>query len=285
MRTGVTTLPPFVLSSTRFLVAGTLMLAACAARGLDLRQTRREWRFQIAIGVLTLGLGNTGVAWAEQYLASGLVSLLVAVIPLYIALMEWVLPGGEGLRAKGWAGIGLGFAGLVVLMSPHLRAGLAGGRGELAGLAVAVSAPLAWSAGSILSRRAKFRSNAFVSAGWQMLIAGVFCFMLIPVLAGGRHAVWTRGGVLSVAYLIVFGSFVGYTSYIYLLEKLPVAKVSTYAYVNPVVAVLLGAALLGERLGGLEYAGMGLILVAVYLVTSSKVKVERPVLAVAGSSR
>ena len=272
IRFGVGVLPPFVLASVRFLIAGPLMLLLCKARGLKLWQTPRDFAIIAAIGVLMLGIGNMGLVWAEQYLPSGLASLLIAVVPLYVALFEVFLPHGEGLRTKGWMGIAIGFAGLIVLLSPGLRQGLHSGSKQLAGSAVAIGGAFAWTCGSILSRRAKFAATAFVASAWEMVFAGIFNTLVMFALHGQHGAVWNRTAILSIAWLVTFGSIVGYTAYIYLLDHVPVAKVSTYAYVNPIVAVCLGAIFLHERMVGIEYVGMVAILIAVYLVTSSKLK-------------
>jgi len=280
IRFGVEVLSPWVLGSVRFLIAGPLMLALCAARGMKLRQSRRDFAFLAVIGILMLGMGNMGLVWCEQYLPSGLAALLIAVVPLYVALFEVFLPGGEGLRRRGWIGIAIGFAGLIVLLSPGLRAGLHGTGGQLVGSAVAILSAFAWTCGSVLSRRAKLATSAFVAAAWEMLFAGIFNFCLLLAAEGTRgltHTHWTAQAFWSIAWLITFGSLVGYTAYIYLLDHVPVAKVSTYAYINPIVAVILGAIFLGERLVGIEYIGMAAILIAVYLVTSSKLKSGTPV--------
>lgn len=269
MRIGVAVMSPAAMAAIRFVIAGVAMLGFCVVRKIPVRPSRRDMGFLALIGVLMLGLGNMGCAWAERYLSSGLASLLFAVIPLYVALFEAVLPRGERLRAKGWAGVGLGLVGLLVLLSPGLREGRHSGL--LLGSVIAVFAALAWSGASVLSRRAKLATTPFVSAGWQMLFGGLFdAVLLILMPAQARHIVWGRAAFFAIGWLVVFGSLVGYTAYIYLLEHVPVAKVATYAYINPVVAVLLGAVVLHERLVPIEYAGMVFILLAVYLVTSSK---------------
>ena len=287
MRTGVEVLPPLVLISARFLIAGPLMLALCAARGLSLRLTRRDFAYLVAIGILMLGIGNAGVVFAEQHIASGFASLLFAVIPIYVALLEAVLPRGESLTVRGWSGILIGFAGLLILLSPSLTSSLGSGLHathtpgsnphQVLGCAIALFSALAWSAASVLSRRARVATPTFVAAAYEMLIAGCFSLLLLVTTGGGLpHVLWTRQATLSVGWLVVFGSLVGYTAYIYLLDHVPVAKVATYAYINPIVAVLLGAVFLHERMHAVEYAGMVFILAAVYLVTSSGLRPAEP---------
>ena len=272
MRYGVEVLNPFVLAATRFLIAGPLMLAICAMRGQRIWQGWRELGLLAVIGALMLGVGNTGVLWSEQYLPSGLAALLVAVIPLYVALIEAVLPQGEGLAAKGWVGIGVGFVGLAVLLSPGLREGVHGPGRLLVASGVALLAALAWTVASVIARHSRLKTDPFVAAAWQMLFGGMLSFFVM-LGTGSQHGVrWTAQGEWSVAWLVVFGSLVGYTAYVYLLEHVPVAKVSTYAYINPIVAVVLGALFLRERLVPIEYVGMAAITLAVYLVTSSKLK-------------
>ncbi len=272
IRFGVEAISPFVLASVRFLIAGPLMLGICALRGLPLRQSWRDLGMLAGIGVLMLGMGNMALVWAEQYLPSGLASLLLAVIPIFVALIEAALPRGEGLRAKGWAGIAVGFAGLVVLLSPGLREHGKNDK-QLIASAVAVFGAFTWTCGSILSRRAKLKTGPFVAAAWEMLFAGIFNFGVMLAAGGTYRVAWPAQAVWSIAWLITFGSLVGYTAYIYLLEHVPVAKVSTYAYINPIVAVVLGALVLSERMVPIEYVGMAAILIAVYLVTSSKLSV------------
>jgi drug/metabolite transporter (DMT)-like permease len=279
IRYGVQVLPPFVLASVRFLIAGPLMLALCAAKGLKLWQSARDFALLAAIGILMLGLGNVSLVWCEQFLPSGLAALLLAVIPLFVALFEVFLPNGEGLRAKGWVGIAIGFAGLVVLVSPGLRdfqhEGLHSASRQLVGSAVAIFAAFSWTCGSLLSRRARLSTPAFVAAAWEMVFAGWFNALLLLATHSYHDVHWNTQACISIAWLVTFGSIVGYTAYIYLLENVPVAKVSTYAYINPIVAVILGAIFLGERMVPIEYIGMCAIVVAVYLVTSSKLKSGR----------
>ena len=280
IRYGVAVLPPLVLGSTRYLIAGPLILGISALMGLRVRFSWGVIARLAVLGVLMLGMGNQGLVWAEQYLSSGLAALLYASVPLFVALTEVVLPSGEALRARGWVGVGVGFAGLAVLVLPGLKESRQGHGGQLMGAVVVVLAALAWSWGSVLARRSKLPVNPFVASGWEMTFGGLFNLMLAEVFGGktggfgaAHFGVQAWG---AIGYLVVFGSMVGYTAYTYVLDHVPVAKAATYAYVNPVVAVMLGAWVLKERMVAIEYVGMAAILVAVYLVTSSKLKSGAP---------
>ncbi len=276
IRFGLEVLPPFVLASSRFLIAGPLMLALCATRGVSLRLSRRELLLLAAIGILMLGLGNMGLVYCEQYLSSGLAALIIAIVPLYVAIFEAILPNGERLRTKGWIGVAIGLAGLLVLLSPGITESRHGDTRQLFGGAVALGCAFAWTAGSVLSRRARLAVSPFAAAAWEMLFAGIFN-TAVMLLSGDYHgAHWNARAWSSVLYLVTFGSLVGYTAYIYLLDHVPVAKVATYAYINPIVAVILGAIFLHERMVAIEYLGMAAILIAVYLVTSSKLRSGAP---------
>jgi drug/metabolite transporter (DMT)-like permease len=276
MRYGVEVLPPFVLASSRYLIAGPIMLVLSAIFRLKMWPSRREWGWLAIIGVLMLGCGNTSVMWAEQYIPSGLAALLVASIPLFAALIEMVLPRGEGLALRGWIGVGIGFIGMVFLLWPKLRQGLHGDSREILAAAVTLGGTLCWTAASVISRRSTIRISGVASAGWQMVIGGVFNLGMMAVSGGYHGAQWGMQAWGSIFYLVVFGSLITYTAYIYLLDNVAVSKVATYAYINPVIAVILGVIFVHERFVAVEYVGMGGILFAVFLVTSSKMKSGKP---------
>ena len=276
MRYGVEVLPPFVLASARYLIAGPIMLVLSAIFGLKMRPSRQEWGRLVIIGVLMLGCGNTSVMWAEQYIPSGLTALIVASIPLYAALIEVALPRGEGLSLRGWIGVGIGFAGMVFLLWPKLRSGLRGDTREIIAVVVTLVGTLCWTAASVISRRSTIRISGVASAGWQMVIGGVFNLGLMLVSGGYHGAKWGMQAWGAIAYLVVFGSLITYTAYIYLLDNVAVSKVATYAYINPVIAVILGAIFVHEHFVAVEYVGMGGILLAVFLVTSAKMKSGKP---------
>ena len=276
IRVGAAEMPALLLAGTRFLIAGGLLLAWCRWRGLRLLWPPRTMLLLGLMGLLLLGGGNVGLVYAEQTVPSGLASLVLAVIPLYVAFIEMFLPGGEPLPGRGWLGMALGFAGLAALLWPSVRHGIAGDRTRLLAIAALLAGALSWTIGSLLTRRTRLPVNSFVAAAWQMLAAGAFNTGLGTALGQWPRFHFNVAAAGSLAYLITCGSLLGYTGFIYLLEHVPVAKVSSYAYVNPVVAVVLGILLLHERPAAEEYLGMAVIPVAVFLLTTAQVKVRGP---------
>ncbi|WP_188760253.1 EamA family transporter [Edaphobacter acidisoli] len=272
VRYGVEVLPPFVLVTLRFLIAALIVLGACVIFRKPVLPSRRELGMLVIIGILMLGLGNPGVAWSEQYISSGLASLLAATIPLYAALIEMLLPNDGGLPARGWLGIFIGFLGLSFLLWPGLRDSLHGDSRQIIAAGAALFGAFCWTCASVISRRTRFRIGGFAAAGWQLLFGGLFNLCVMLALGRYHHARWGVQAWSSVAYLVVFGSLTGFTAYIYLLDHVPVSKVATYAYVNPVIAVVLGAVILHERFVPVEYVGMGAVLLAVFLVTGANLK-------------
>jgi drug/metabolite transporter (DMT)-like permease len=277
IRIGATEMPALLLAGTRFVIAGGILLGWCRWRGLCIFWPAGIMLRLGLIGLLLLGGGNVGLIYAEKTVSSGLASLVLAVIPLYVALIEMLLPGGEPLPVRGWLGIALGFVGLGALLLPSLRSGLAGDRSLLLALGVLLAGAFSWTVGSILSRRSRLPVNSFVAAAWQMLAAGAFSTLLGTALGQWPQFHLDVRAVGSLAWLITGGSLLGYTCFIYLLEHVPVAKVSSHSYVNPVVAVLLGIFLLHERPAVAEYAGMAGIVVAVFLLTTAEVRAKSKV--------
>jgi drug/metabolite transporter (DMT)-like permease len=272
IRYGLDELPPFVMASTRFLIAGSVMLALCALRGVRMVPTRREFGVLAIIGVLMLGCGNTAVLWSELYLSTGLAALLVAGIPLFAALIEMFLPNGEGLPPRGWIGVTVGLMGLAFLVSPGLRNSFRGDSRQIIAMAIILAGAFCWTAGSVISRRSTIGISGFAAAGWQMLFGGIFNTGLMFAWGGYHGSHWNGQAWSAIFYLVIFGSLTGYTAYIFLLNNVAVSKVTTYAYINPVIAVILGAIFLHEHFVMAEYIGMAAILLAVFLVTGSKLK-------------
>ena len=256
MRVAMESFGPFTMAALRFLVAGTVMLIIARARGEAL-PTLRQWRNALLIGTLLLACGNGGVAIAEQSVSSGLAALMVAAVPLWMALFAgfW----GRWPVAKDWVALVLGFGGILLL---NLGSEL---RGSLGGVAVLMFATAAWAFGSLWSRRLDL-PKGMMAAGAEMATAGLVLVLLSFVHGERLPAVVSGRSIAALAYLIVFGSLVAYTAYLYLLAKVPVPVASSYAYVNPLVALALGAAFYGERLPAALIVSVPLILTAVALV-------------------
>lgn len=268
--------PPLV-GALRSLFSTLIILIVCLIRGTSLRVPRRTACQLVIVGVLLMSVNNVLLIWAETMVATGYASLVIAMIPIFVALIETALPNGETLSPRGWAGTLLGAVGMTFLLWPSLRhatgsaSGDAGSR-TLAGFAILVVAALAFASGSVLSRRFNFQVDTFVATAWQIGAAGIVNLAL--AVAGGtlRTAHFTLVGLSAIAYLSIIGSVVGLTAYTYLLQHVAVTKVSTYAFVNPVIAVLLGILIFHERLGPPEIAGSIIILIAVATVVLSRAK-------------
>lgn len=268
IRWALDTIPPFTMASFRYLVAGGLLLAWAKYRGAP-RVVLRDLGPAFLTGGLMLLCGNGGVVWAEQRIASGLAALLVAVEPLFIVLLQATLPR-ERRRPSAQAlfGVAFGVAGVVLLVGP--AGGLGGGRADPWGAAAVLFAAFAWALGSLLSRNFAPAASPLQATALQMLAGGV--------LLGGASGVageWARfspslvsgRSLAAVAYLVVFGSLVAFTAYIWLLRAASPALVSTYAFVNPVVAVFLGWLLANEAVGSRTLVAAAVIVAAVVLIT------------------
>lgn len=274
IRIGAAEMPALLLTGVRFTIAGAILLAWCRWRKLRLIFDTRTMLMLAVIGLLLLGCGNLGLVYAEETLPSGLSSLILAVTPLYVALIEMFLPGGEPLPLRGWLGMFVGFVGLAALLWPSLRAGFSGNRSVLLAVLALLAGALIWTIGSILSRRTKLPVNSFVAASWQMIFAGVFNTVLGSLLGQWPQFHIDRAAVGSLAWLITGGSLLGYSGFIYLIEHVPVAKVASYSYVNPMVAVLLGILILHEHPEPAEFLGMAAVIIAVFLLTTAQMKTK-----------
>jgi drug/metabolite transporter (DMT)-like permease len=275
IRFAIETMPPLLMAGVRFLIAGTLLYAWVRLRGTPAPR-RDEWRSTTIVGGLMLLGGNGAVCWAEQRVPSGIAALLVALVPIWMVLLEWRRRGGTRPDARTVAGLALGLGGLAVLVGPEEILG--GGHVDHMGAIVLAFGTLSWAAGSLYSRHAHLPAAPMLATAMEMLGGGV----LLVVAAAARGelaqvdiAAISLRSALAVGYLVVFGSLVAFTAYIWLLRVTTPARVSTYAYVNPVVAMLLGWALAGEALAPRTLLAAAVIITAVGLITWSRVKRSR----------
>lgn len=270
IRYAVETLPPLLMSGVRFLLAGALLVGWSRWRQ-GAKPTRANWRAAtIAGGWLLLG-GNGAVVWAERRgVPSGLVALLVATMPFWMVVADWVRPGGRPPRLGVMAGIALGIAGLALLLGPQALAGSEAGTPDALGAAVVIAGSLSWAIGSLYSRTARLPGDAILATGLQMVAGGVLlCLAAVPFGEPGRLDL-SRVSVASLAgflYLIVFGSLIGFTAFAWLLRVSTPARVSTYAFVNPVVAVFLGWLIADEVVTSRTIVAAAVIVGAVALIT------------------
>lgn len=265
-------IPPALMCATRFLIAGTLMLAYCALRGRPIVYSARRLRQMAVVGTLLLMGGNLTLSYAEQILPSGLSALLIAVTPLWFLVLDAWLLGHHQISRRGSIGLALGIVGMIVLLWPKLTATGSIGRRELWYSLSLLGGSFSWALGSILSKLwHSAELDPLSSTAWQVTFAGIANLAFALVNRDLSRVVWTPGGVAAVLYLVVGGSWIGYTSYIWLLRHAPSSKVSTYAYVNPVVAVFLGWLVLHESLDLYILLGSAIIVASVVLVTSAKV--------------
>ena len=266
----IQTLPPFLMASARFLVAGSLLYVWARVVNGAAAPSRAHWRSTAIIGLLLLLGGNGLLVWSEQRIPSGVAALLVGTVPCFMALIDWLRPGGARPSGHVVAGLLLGLIGLAWLVGPDELLG--GGRADLLGATVVGLGSFSWAAGSISSRHVAAPESPFLSTAMQMLAGGA-ALLLLSVLLGepwrfDAHAVSLRS-LLGLVYLIVFGSIVAFSAYIWLLRVSTPARVSTYAYVNPVVAVILGWALAGEALTARMAVAAAVIVSGVALITLS----------------
>lgn len=272
IKVGVETLPPALFGGTRVMLGGLLLLAYLGWRGESLRLTPRALLDAALIGAIFFMGGNYLITLGEKEVPSGAASILVATTTLWIALLETVMPGGERLTGRGWVGVLAGLAGVCILMAPKLGSP-AQLVAEISALLVMGSA-LSWAIGSVLARRLLQRSS-LVLAAYQMLLGGGG-LALVGVLIGEVQqldaADFTPRAVYAFFHLLVVGSLIGFVAYSWLLSHVPAAQVGTYAYVNPLVAILVGGLLGGEEIGPPILAGMATILTGVFLVRSGGVE-------------
>jgi drug/metabolite transporter (DMT)-like permease len=266
IRFAIETLPPFSMAAVRFTVAGGILYAI--ARPRTERPTRLNWVSAGVVGTLLLAGGNGGVVWAEQWVPSGLTALIIATVPLWMVLFDWLFGGGPRPSKVLLAGLVWGLCGVGLLMS-STEVG-AQSRERLLGGLVVLGASVSWAAGSIYARRARLPRSPFLSTAMQMIVGGVVLSLVAAIAGEGAQlhlSAFSTKSVLALVYLIVFGALIAFTAYMWLLGVSTAARVSTYAYVNPAVAVLLGWLLANERLDARAALAVVIILSAVALVS------------------
>jgi len=267
----VQTIPPALMCAVRFAIAGIVMLAVCAITGRKIFYSPKQLALAAIVGLLLLMGGNLTLSYAELTVSSGLAALIIAITPLWFLVLDTLLLGDHHISRRGKAGLVLGIVGLFVLVWPEVRSRTLGHHELWASLSL-IFGSFTWALGSVLSKRWQSGMDVFSATGWQVTAAGAGNFIFALFNGDLSRVTWTARGLGAVAYLVVCGSWIGYTAYIWLLEHVPTSKVSTYAYVNPVVAVFLGWLILHEKVDRFILAGSAIVVLSVILVTSAKVR-------------
>jgi drug/metabolite transporter (DMT)-like permease len=271
IRFAVETMPPFLMAAARFLIAGGILFAWRRKAG-DALPTRRQWKSAAIIGLFLLLGGNGGVVWAEQRVVSGIAALMVGASPLWMVLLDAFRPGGKRPGWQTWLGVLWGFSGIALLVGPAEFTGN-GTHLDLAGVGVLLLAAFLWSAGSLYSRSACLPDSPLMGTSMEMLVGGAG-LLIFSTLVGDWGRLDLAGiqmsSVWGLLYLIVFGSLVGFAAYTWLLRVAPTPLVSTYAYVNPLVAIFIGNLLASEPLTPRILLAAGVIVSSVVLINLSK---------------
>jgi len=267
IRFAIETIPPFFMTGTRFLIAGSILYSWARFRGAS-RPTLKNWWNAALIGLLLPTIGNGGVVWAEQFVPSGIAALLIATMPLWMILVDAIRPGGTRPDARVIGGLVLGFGGVALLIGPGTL--LRGGEPiDPVGAMALLVAAFSWACGSVFSRYAALPPVPLQAASMEMLAGGAV-LIVMGLLTGevARMEVtrFSARSILSLAYLTVFGSIMTYVAYIWLLKNTSTASASTYAYVNPVVAIFLGWMLAGEAIGPRTFVAAVIIVGSVAMI-------------------
>lgn len=265
IRVALETIPPALVGALRYVTAGVMLAIILRLRGEQLPGPT-HWRGLALLGFLMIALGNGGVIWAEQWVPSGIAAVVVASSPFWMAGIETALPGGERLSKRGVAGLLLGFVGILFLVWPDLMAGGELGRRFAVGVVALQIASIGWSLGSSYSKRHAREENALGSAAVQMIFGGLMLAVVATFRGEWAQLTFTWRTLAAELHLIFFGSLVGYSAYVYAVKHMPLSTVSLYAYVNPVIAVVLGTLLLGEPFGWRIVVAAAIVFAAVAVV-------------------
>jgi drug/metabolite transporter (DMT)-like permease len=270
IRVGVREVPPFLLAAMRFSVAGLVLCTWTAARG-ERAPRGREWASAFVLGTMIFVLDYGLLFWAEQRVPSGIAAVMLAMIPVFMALSEIIFLRTQKLTLRLGVALLIGIAGVAVLMSRSLNLG--GAPIDRAGAVALIIASMTWSIGSIFTRKLPLPPSKMMSSGVQMLVGGVLLVVVAGALGEFRNfhpASVSRGVWFALLYLIIAGSIIGFTAYVWLIHHESPTKVGTYAYVNPVVAVLVGYFLGGEQIGLRAILGTVFVLVSVVVITTTR---------------
>jgi drug/metabolite transporter (DMT)-like permease len=271
IRYAIETMPPFLMAGTRFFAAGLLMFGFMRLKGVA-NPDRWQWLHLSVIGTFMFLGGNGLVVWAEQYISSGLAALLVSTSPLWLILLDWLWAKGPAPSRMAMIGISIGMVGTVLLVDP---ARIVGSAIHLPGALMIVLASLLWAIGSIYSKKIRQPASIFMSAACQMIGGGVSLLLVAFVLGETRQfdlAAISNVSLAGFFYLLVFGSMIAISAYVWLLQNVSAARVSTYAFVNPAVAIFLGWLMADEEINLHIMLGAGIILAGVFLVIRSSAK-------------
>jgi drug/metabolite transporter (DMT)-like permease len=266
IRYSVQLVHPAFVAGIRYLIAGSVLLGFLFIKGYSLRLARKDVWKVAGLGLLMFSCNTVLLSYGGKELPAGMVALIIATIPLFIALLESFVPGGAVPGLWCWVGIVTGFLGIFLLLRHSIQGGLLS-QSATSAIWSLVGAAFAWGFGSILLNRTTFASRSLVCTCWQMLIGGTADVLLGLASGGYQTSQWTQGAWLSTFYLAIFGTLVGYTSYSFLLQNVSISSVATYAYVNPLVAVFLGWLFLGEPLTATQWLGLIVVLTSVAIVT------------------
>jgi drug/metabolite transporter (DMT)-like permease len=265
-RVAIESIPPFAMAGPRHFVAGVVLAFVLRVRGIPL-PPRESWAGHALLGLLMIGFGNGCLVWAQQFVPSGVAAVLVSVIPFWMIGVEAFMPKGEAIRKRQVLGLLLGFGGIVLLTSSSMN-GAAPTRQVVMGVIMTQLSCLGWAIGSAYGKRHKREENLFAATAVQITLGGGI-LMVVATLTGEWTSVApTARSLMAVLHLVVVGTFVGYVCYVYALKHLPVSIVSLYAYVNPVIAVILGSLLLGERFTPRMAVAIAIIFAAMLIVRS-----------------
>ncbi|HSQ59398.1 MAG TPA: EamA family transporter [Acidobacteriota bacterium] len=277
IRFAIETIPPLLMVGVRFIVAGALLYGWTLLRGEARRPSAREWGAATVYGGLFFLVGNGGVSWSEQRIPSGIVALLVAAIPLWTAVFEWGRRGGRRPGAMAIAGVALGFGGIALLIGPGES--LTRSAVDPAGALVMTLAPLGWAYGMVHARNAPHPPSVLQTAAMQMLAGGAVSLLLGTLMGEWRGAsldAVSLRSLLALLYLVVFGSIVAFSAFAWLLQTNASDRVATYAYVNPIVAVIVGWAVGGEPITSRILVAGSIVILGVVLILRARARAAGP---------